>query len=490
MPTPPHPSAVSGAIAHCLLFCLAIFSFSPPVAHGFSALADVIEGCDSNPEALQAISDSVAAAIARNRSADTTHIWRVHSICQQGDWGYVYVTGYWLATSQPLPSPSDIALVQLTPEGWETTLPEKASEYNAWLRTMPASLLPGSMKVVLSQPMASASALTYSGYALPYPAGQSAYVIKHWYPAVDFSIEGAGQGDTIRNAKGGTVVFVKDSSARLCGDPPPDWECWKWANALVIQTGPNEYAWYLHFAQNSIPDWIQEGVYVQAGIDIGQEGATGWARGPHLHFQVTSGFSCCLGSGDSRMPDWPFFDTYPIDFIEYSWDQLPWLAVSQNGSIPVEPPSPPEATPEPSPAQPAPADSSSYCSNPYTVKPGEWLYKIAAECHVTALALIAANPSINPDFILAGQQLNMPPSADGSPDPLPLNPPMDLPPESLPPAPPMTNLGPCAGQYVVSSGENLFRIAFNCGLTTEQMATVNGILYPYIIYPEQVLSFP
>jgi LysM repeat protein len=54
----------------------------------------------------------------------------------------------------------------------------------------------------------------------------------------------------------------------------------------------------------------------------------------------------------------------------------------------------------------------------------------------------------------------------------------------------MTNLGPCAGHYVVSSGENLFRIAFNCGLTTEQMATVNGILYPYLIYPEQVLSFP
>jgi LysM repeat protein len=58
------------------------------------------------------------------------------------------------------------------------------------------------------------------------------------------------------------------------------------------------------------------------------------------------------------------------------------------------------------------------------------------------------------------------------------------------PAPPTTESSPCVDQHIVSAGENLFRIAFNCGLTTEQLATANNIPYPHIIYPGQVLSFP
>jgi LysM repeat protein len=40
------------------------------------------------------------------------------------------------------------------------------------------------------------------------------------------------------------------------------------------------------------------------------------------------------------------------------------------------------------------------------------------------------------------------------------------------------------------AGENLFRIAYNCGLTTEELAKANGIPYPYVIQPGQELKFP
>jgi lipoprotein NlpD len=44
--------------------------------------------------------------------------------------------------------------------------------------------------------------------------------------------------------------------------------------------------------------------------------------------------------------------------------------------------------------------------------------------------------------------------------------------------------------HVVSAGENLFRIALNHGLTTEQLAGANGIAPPYTIHPGQELLVP
>lgn len=50
--------------------------------------------------------------------------------------------------------------------------------------------------------------------------------------------------------------------------------------------------------------------------------------------------------------------------------------------------------------------------------------------------------------------------------------------------------GVCAGTRVVQPGENLFRIGFDCGFSLQQMASANGIAYPYRIYPGQTLRFP
>jgi hypothetical protein len=42
----------------------------------------------------------------------------------------------------------------------------------------------------------------------------------------------------------------------------------------------------------------------------------------------------------------------------------------------------------------------------------------------------------------------------------------------------------------VKTGDNLFRIAYNCGLTTEGLAAFNGIPFPYTIYVGQLVRFP
>ena len=106
------------------------------------------------------------------------------------------------------------------------------------------------------------------------------------------------------------------------------------------------------------------------------------------------------------------------------------------------------------------------CPNPYIVKQGDWIYKIARVCQLDPAAIVAANPSINPNFIIPGQKLNMP--AAGS-------------------APKSTG---CSGNYTVVRGDTLVSIAYPCGLATEQLAAAHGIRYPFLIHPGDVLKFP
>lgn len=112
------------------------------------------------------------------------------------------------------------------------------------------------------------------------------------------------------------------------------------------------------------------------------------------------------------------------------------------------------------------------CPNPYTVKDGEWIYKIARDCKVEPSAILALNPGINPDRIVPGQKLNMP--AAGA--------------TAVPPATPLAQA--CTGSYTIKSGDNLWRIAYGCGLTVEALAAANSIPFPYTIYVGDVIRFP
>jgi LysM repeat protein len=102
----------------------------------------------------------------------------------------------------------------------------------------------------------------------------------------------------------------------------------------------------------------------------------------------------------------------------------------------------------------------------YTVRPGDWLYKIARENGVAPRDLIAANPQINPNAILIpGTVLTIPAPGTGG--------------------------GTSGGKtYVVRSGDNLFRIGLNNGTTYQVLAQMNSIPAPYIVFPGQVLQLP
>jgi LysM repeat protein len=123
----------------------------------------------------------------------------------------------------------------------------------------------------------------------------------------------------------------------------------------------------------------------------------------------------------------------------------------------------------PTTAAPPPA-AATPCPNPYTVQQGDWIYKIARNCGVAPSALIAANPGINPHAIKPGQLLNMP-----APGATPV------------PGAPQTA---CTGTHTVVTGDTLYRLAFNCGLTVEQLAAANNIAFPYTIFVGQVLRYP
>lgn len=134
--------------------------------------------------------------------------------------------------------------------------------------------------------------------------------------------------------------------------------------------------------------------------------------------------------------------------------------------------------PQAATATPVPTTVAAACANPYTVKQGDWIYKIARECKLDPRAIIAANPNINPNRLSPGQVITLPGGATA------------VPPTAAPGATATSAPQACKGTYTVKAGDNLFRIAYNCGFTTEQLARANNIPAPYRIFPGQVIKYP
>lgn len=77
-------------------------------------------------------------------------------------------------------------------------------------------------------------------------------------------------GDPITPFMKGTVIEVSHLS-------------WGYGNYVVIDHGNNVTSLYGHMSQTN----ATKGELVQPGDIIGYEGQTGWATGPHVHFQIT-----------------------------------------------------------------------------------------------------------------------------------------------------------------------------------------------------------
>lgn len=122
----------------------------------------------------------------------------------------------------------------------------------------------------------------------------------------------------------------------------------------------------------------------------------------------------------------------------------------------------------------------------HTVQPGENLFRIGLRYGVSWQAIMQANGLMS-TTIYVGQQLVIPvEGATPAVTPAPASQPESAP----PPASSLPAPAPASGTYLVQRGDTLFRIANRFGLTTAQLAAVNHIYNPALIYPGQVLMIP
>ncbi|HHW14093.1 MAG TPA: LysM peptidoglycan-binding domain-containing protein [Firmicutes bacterium] len=115
----------------------------------------------------------------------------------------------------------------------------------------------------------------------------------------------------------------------------------------------------------------------------------------------------------------------------------------------------------------------------YTIARGDTLFLLAKRFNTTVEALRVANPQItNPNVLVVGQKICLPPGALPAPAP---------PPGRLP-APPE-----CPGGtiYTVKAGDTLFSIAQSHGLSVEHLLRANPqIANPNLILVGQQLCIP
>ena len=127
-------------------------------------------------------------------------------------------------------------------------------------------------------------------WRLPWRAGEQVYVTQDCNDsccsdhvgrneyAWDFATHGAFE---VVAPRAGTIVHVKMSSNHGGDSSAVDS-----ANYLVIDHGDGTASILLHLARGSLDPALQCGSFVRQGQHLATTGATGWASGNHLHFQV------------------------------------------------------------------------------------------------------------------------------------------------------------------------------------------------------------
>jgi LysM repeat protein len=106
----------------------------------------------------------------------------------------------------------------------------------------------------------------------------------------------------------------------------------------------------------------------------------------------------------------------------------------------------------------------------YIVQPGEWVYSIARKFGVDAEDIIAANNLLPPFNLEVGQELIIPGSGSTS-------------------NPAQT---PVAGgtTYTVVAGDSVYSIATQYGVEVQAVIEANGLVFPYTLYPGDILQIP
>lgn len=109
----------------------------------------------------------------------------------------------------------------------------------------------------------------------------------------------AKSGSNVIAAKGGTVykVFTGCKGSHL---NDPNCKCETYGNHVIISHGNNLYTLYAHLSSVS----VSTGMSVEQGQAIGIVGKTGYATGPHLHFEVRSGSPYYSAVKNPRLSDY------------------------------------------------------------------------------------------------------------------------------------------------------------------------------------------
>lgn len=181
-----------------------------------------------------------------------------------------------------------------------------------------------------SLPLASAHLAVNSAFKLPVPPGVQVTVTQgNNMPAPDWDHNGLSayafdfavgtSNFVITAAQGGKVIGVDDSSTIQCdslnhqvGTPPTAQlpGCWTKANYVLIEDDDGTAALYLHLAANSAK--VKIGYTVKQSQQLGLADTTGWASGPHLHFQAEQMPS--QAAQQAKNPGWWFTQSVPVSF--------------------------------------------------------------------------------------------------------------------------------------------------------------------------------
>ena len=111
--------------------------------------------------------------------------------------------------------------------------------------------------------------------------------------AVDFSMD---EGTPVVSFKPGVIMDIREDSDTNCIDDGIELEDCTHANFVKIDHGDFTFSTYHHLEQWSVE--VEVGEIVGWGHQIGKVGNTGYSTGPHLHFEVFSGFA----AGNSKIP--------------------------------------------------------------------------------------------------------------------------------------------------------------------------------------------
>lgn len=217
-------------------------------------------------------------------------------ISTDGLWASAWLTPVDPITGHDIHAEPGLAIAQKIQGVWLAALPS-SPQWTSLLEVSPGELVTEDARNNLLAEvytMQSQESTTYSGYKLPWAAGETMALTQstahdrytpsgNAHYAFDFAKPGYPSGMfNVHAAKGGKVKKAVWTYANGSEAEP--------GNYLLVEdnsTSPTTYHLYLHLAQNSIPLELRTtGAAIQQGQFIGIADDTGISSGNHLHFMV------------------------------------------------------------------------------------------------------------------------------------------------------------------------------------------------------------